>query len=70
MNTRLKRFMFLSYALHLMEVEIDIDEVGLTIEHFQKIDVLLANYLDPEEADDMKEELVQLVKELTEDDQN
>lgn len=59
--------MFLAYALHLMEVEIDIDEAGLDESQFVIIDELLANYLDPSEADDMKEELIQIVKELTED---
>lgn len=67
MNAKLKRFIFLAYALHLMEVEIDIDEVGLTFEQFDKIDELLADYLDPEEVDNMKAELIQIVKELTED---
>lgn len=67
MNAKLKRFMFLAYALHLMEVEIDIDEAGLDESQFVIIDELLANYLDPSEADDMKEELIQIVKELTED---
>lgn len=67
MNARLKRFIFLAHALHLMDVEIDMDETGLTEEMFEKMDELLANYLDPSEADDMKEEIIQIVKELTED---
>jgi hypothetical protein len=59
--------MFLAMALDMMGVEIDIDEAGLTMEHFEKIDELLGQYLDPSEIDDMIEELIQIVKELTED---
>lgn len=64
MEYLLKRFMFLSYALHLMEVNIDIDEEGLEIAQFDVIDEHLAKYLDAMNPVAMKAELVGLVHTL------
>lgn len=65
MNASLKRFIFLAYALHLMEQEVDMDEAGMTVEMFQRIDELLAVYLGTMDPEDLKEELIELVKELS-----
>lgn len=67
MNSSLKRFMFLAYALHLMETDVVIEEAGLTIEQFEVIDRLLEAFLEKYDPEDFKEELIELVKELSKD---
>lgn len=67
MNTALKRFMFLAYALDLLQEAVIIEDVGLTIEQFEKLDELLAVYLEQMDVDELKEELIEIVKELTKD---
>ncbi|SEN20004.1 hypothetical protein [Paenibacillus sp. OV219] len=67
LRMNLRRFMFLAYALHLMDADIDVDEAGLTIEQFEKMDELLGEYLAPQDVEEMEEELIEIVKELTKD---
>lgn len=67
MNTALKRFMFRAYALDLLQEAVIIEDVGLTIEQFEKLDELLAVYLEQMDVDELKEELIEIVKELTKD---
>lgn len=74
----LERFMLLSYALHLMGVDIDIDESGLTVEQFEIIDQHFEGYLGQYDGESLKYELIEIVKmlsqikptEVTEDEQN
>jgi hypothetical protein len=57
--------MFLAYALHLLEVDIDIDENGLTVEQFEIIDDHLATCLGQYDPEVMKAELIGLVHTLS-----
>jgi hypothetical protein len=61
MEPLLKRFMFLAYALHLMEMDVDIDESGLSVEQFEIIDEHLAAFLGKFNPDSLKAELIGLV---------
>lgn len=61
----LKRFMELAYTLHIMEIDIDIDEAGLTIEQFEVIDEQLAALLGDVDAEAMMTELIEIVNLLT-----
>lgn len=65
MERLLIRFMFLSYALHMLEVDIDIDQEGLTVEQFERIDEHFAHYLGTWDVYETKKELIKLVKVLS-----
>lgn len=67
MNTALKRFMFRAYALDLLQEAVIIEDVGLTIEQFEKLDELLGTYLEQLDVEELKQELIEIVKELTKD---
>lgn len=61
----LEQFIFLGALLQSMDVELDIDEHGLTIEDFQKIDFVLEDYLKRINKGKMKREVVELVRTIS-----
>lgn len=65
MNLLLDRFMILAYTLHVTGIEVDIDKEGLTIEQFEIIDAHFKDAIEGKSLDDMKNELVSLVKTLS-----
>jgi hypothetical protein len=56
----LKRFMFLSHALHIMDDPICVDEVGLEVEQFEKVDIHLSKFLELLDPEELKKELIEL----------
>ncbi|KRE33444.1 hypothetical protein [Paenibacillus sp. Soil724D2] len=65
MKLLLERFMILAYTLHVTGIDIDIDEAGLTVEQFAVIDAHFRDAIEGKDLEEMKAELVELVKVLS-----
>lgn len=63
MDVLLKRFIFLTTILHLIGEDVEMDEHGLTVEQFERIDEHLEAFIEKYDInpDHMKAELVGLV---------
>lgn len=66
MKLLMEQFLFLSYLLHMMGEEISMDEHGLTVEQFEIIDVELEKILHEYDVDKVKQEILELIKMITE----
>lgn len=65
MKLLLEQFLFLTHLLDAMDESINIDDYGFTIEDFDKIDEELDKIIGDYDVDQVKQEIVELVKAIT-----
>jgi hypothetical protein len=66
MKLLLEQFLFLTTLLEYMGENIDMDEVGLTLEHFIKIDEEMDKIVGEYDVEKIKQEVLELVQMITE----